>query len=431
MAQILPRLFRIISGFFSLLFKGLFSKILVKIYYNYFRLRKKGLSGKNIGGLVINQCLYLFIFILIGFLFFSNLTSQNKTSALETRISKTVMASLVPAEFGSLPDEELIEETATPGNILTAGQEKYLDSSCTLDKQSGLITEENTETEEFISFSNEGDSVFKPRSTTSGNAGDVVPQRTEISYYTVQNGDTISTIARRFGLTVNTVLWANNLTAFSLIRPGDSLTILPYSGIIYTVKTGDNLSKIANKYGIDGDKIASCNDLSAGLKAGQKIILPGAKKITEATAVAKTSNNYTGLSAIRDLIKAPAAKTSGNKMSWPTVGYRITQYFSWRHNGVDIGNKIGTAIYAADSGVVEIAQGGWNGGYGNTIVINHGGGKKTRYGHLSKLFVKVGDEVGKGENIGAMGSTGRSTGPHLHFEVLINGTRYNPLNYVK
>jgi murein DD-endopeptidase MepM/ murein hydrolase activator NlpD len=98
---------------------------------------------------------------------------------------------------------------------------------------------------------------------------------------------------------------------------------------------------------------------------------------------------------------------------------------------VDIGNKVGTPIYAADDGVVIISKGGWNGGYGNTIVIDHGGGKKTRYGHASKLFVKVGDRVEKGENIAAMGSTGRSTGPHLHFEVLVNGGRTNPLNYIR
>jgi murein DD-endopeptidase MepM/ murein hydrolase activator NlpD len=118
-------------------------------------------------------------------------------------------------------------------------------------------------------------------------------------------------------------------------------------------------------------------------------------------------------------------------MIWPTPGRRITQYYSWSHQGLDIGDKIGTPLYAADDGVVIIAQGGWNGGYGNTILLDHGGGKRTRYGHASKLFVKVGDEVKKGETIAAMGSTGRSTGPHLHFEVLVNGTRYNPLNYIK
>ena len=116
-------------------------------------------------------------------------------------------------------------------------------------------------------------------------------------------------------------------------------------------------------------------------------------------------------------------------MNWPTVGHYITQYFSWRHYGVDIANKVGTPIYASDTGVVEYA--GWGKGYGNQIVIDHGGGKKTRCGHLSKFYCKVGDEVDKGEAIGAMGSTGWSTGSHLHFEVIINGRKVNPLNYVK
>ena len=97
--------------------------------------------------------------------------------------------------------------------------------------------------------------------------------------------------------------------------------------------------------------------------------------------------------------------------------------------GIDIANKVGTPIYAADSGRVEIAATGWNGGYGTTIVINHGK-LKTRYGHLSRLYVKAGENVVKGQVIGEMGSTGRSTGPHLHFEVLSGNVRYNPLNYV-
>jgi murein DD-endopeptidase MepM/ murein hydrolase activator NlpD len=111
------------------------------------------------------------------------------------------------------------------------------------------------------------------------------------------------------------------------------------------------------------------------------------------------------------------------------VGVRITQYFSWSHHAVDIANHVGTPIYAADAGVVETE--GWGRGYGNQIVIDHGGGKKTRYGHLSKFYVSKGQEVEKGETIAAMGSTGNSTGPHLHFEVMINGTKYNPLNYVR
>lgn len=378
-----------------------------------------------------NQLVYLFILTLtVGFVSF-NIVNPDKPGALENQIPKTIMAQLIPTEFESAPNEQLIEETQTPSNVSPAAPEKYSNSSCVLDKATSILIEEETEQSDLLSFNDVGDTVFKPRiiGLTAGNTETTLAQRTTIIYYTVQNGDTVSTIARRFGLTVNTILWANNLTAYSLIRPGDSLTILPYSGVLYTVKSGDTVSKIASRYGVDGDKISSCNDVAAGLKVGQKIVIPGAKKITTQTSVAQTSNS--GLSIIKDLIKAPAVRTSGSKMIWPTAGYRITQYFSWRHTGVDIANRIGTPIYAADDGVVEIARGGYNGGYGNTIVINHGGGVKTRYGHASKLFVKVGDEVEKGENIAAMGSTGRSTGPHLHFEVLINGARYNPLNYIR
>ena len=435
LGRLLVKIFRINAGFFRLLFGGFFYNILVKIYYGIFRLKKNELTGKATRELVNNRLVYFFIFLLTAGFTIANLINIDKPGSMEMAISKTIMANLVPSEFGVMPDEELIEETATPKSILTAGKEKYLDTSCTLDKSSGLIPDEETDQNNFLTFNDNNDLIFKPLITgTTQQTPDNAPtqQRTKIIYYTVQNGDTVSSIAHQFGLTVNTILWANNLTTYGLIRPGDTLTILPYSGILYTVKTGDTVSKIATKYGIDVDKVLSCNDLAAGLKVGQKIVVPGARKIIEQTAVAvRSNNNYTGLSVIQDLIKAPTVKVSGSNMIWPTAGHRITQYFSWRHTGVDIANKIGTPIYAADDGVVEIARGGYNGGYGNTIVINHGGGKKTRYGHASKLFVKVGDEVSRGENIAAMGSTGHSTGPHLHFEVLVNGIRYNPLNYVR
>ncbi|MFZ4632006.1 MAG: peptidoglycan DD-metalloendopeptidase family protein [Patescibacteria group bacterium] len=346
------------------------------------------------------------------------------------------MSNLVATEFSSVPDEELIEETATPNRAITAGMDKYVDSSCTLEKQVPSDSSEDILPIDSLYFSEGNDLVFKPQingngSSSSGDTGEATARK-EIIYYTVQNGDTISTISRRFGLTVNTILWANNLSAFSVIRIGDRLAILPYSGVLYTVKKGDTLARISQTYGIELEKILSCNSLGNSLSVGEKIIIPGAKKISDVVAVRKTSNtNYTGISIIKDLIKSPVAKVTGNKMAWPAGGYRISQYFSWRHPGIDIANKIGTPIYAADDGVVIISQGGYNGGYGNTIVIDHGGGKKTRYGHASKLFVKVGERVEKGENIAAMGSTGRSTGSHLHFEVIISGAKYNPLSYVK
>ncbi|MDA3803065.1 MAG: LysM peptidoglycan-binding domain-containing M23 family metallopeptidase [Patescibacteria group bacterium] len=210
--------------------------------------------------------------------------------------------------------------------------------------------------------------------------------------------------------------------------------------MLYTVESGDSMSRISNLYDIEISEITEKNDLNnnEGLKIGQKLILPGASKITYSssntssntttnTNTSNTSNTNTNTSN-----KVPAATAvDSTSMVWPTEGHRITQYFNWSHNGLDIANKIGTPIYAADAGTVEIAATGWNGGYGNTFLINHGNGKKTRYGHLTSLYVKSGDTVTKGENIGAMGSTGRSTGPHIHFEVVINGTRYNPLNYIK
>ncbi len=431
------KLFRLNAGFFRFLFGNLIFKLLAKIYYGVFRLKKSDLTSRASQELLRNQLAYLFIVLLsLGFIL-KNLISPDQPGDREAKISQTIMANLVPAEFGALPDEQLIEETFNLNNSLIPDKEKYLDDSCTLDKQNNLVSsngEQTSEEEDLLTFNDTGDLIFKPIITeTTEEAGEnpVLSQRTAIIYYLVQNGDTISSIASRFGLTINTILWANDLNSLGRIRAGDKLTILPYSGILYTVKSGDTLSKIAKRYGVDTNKILACNNLGASLKIGEKIVVPGAKKISEAITTSGRSNSYTGLSAIRDLIKTPAAKTSGGKMTWPTVGYRITQYFSWRHNGVDIANKVGTPIYAADSGVVEIARGGYNGGYGNTVVINHGGGKKTRYGHASKLFVRVGQEVEKGENIAAMGSTGRSTGSHLHFEILINGARYNPLNYTR
>ncbi len=382
-----------------------------------------------------NRLVYFFIFLLTIAIITFNIISQQKPSDAQSKISKTVMADLIPSDLGYNFDEELIEEGRSLNSLLAAGKEKYLADSCTLEKSLNTIDENDANQNNQLVFNEDGDLIFKPLATTAkkNDEGATAQQRTTIINYTVQNGDTVSTIARKFSLTINTILWANNLNSYGLIRPGDNLIILPYSGILYTVKSGDTVSKIANKYGVEADKILSCNNLEAGLKIGQKIIVPGAKKIIEQTRVtsSRTGSSYTGISAIRDLIKSPTVKAGGGKMAWPTQGYRITQYFSWRHNGVDIGNKVGTPIYAADDGIVEIARGGYNGGYGNTIVINHGGGRKTRYGHMTKLFVKVGDEVEKGENIAAMGSTGRSTGSHLHFEVLVNGVRYNPLNYIR
>ncbi len=367
---------------------------------------------------------------------------QNKNqakAATENRISKTIMASLVENQFSSLSfeSEELVKDSYVPSNQSVEQEKYYPDSMATIEKQAGLLNNEIEKESTDPILVNEEALAVKPKSInlqTNENDENFSTQRQEIVNYTVQKGDTISSIAQHFGVTINTVLWANDLASYSLIRPGDILTILPYSGILHTVKSGDTISKIASVYDVDEEKILSSNDLGAVLRIGEKVMVPGGNKISKPKITVSQPIVNTGISIIRDLVTPSAPKVDNaaavdSKMAWPTEGRRITQYYSWRHTGLDIANKTGTPLYAAEDGTVEFA--GWSSGYGYNVVINHGNSKKTRYAHASQLFVKAGDSVSRGENIAAMGSTGWSTGPHIHFEVIINGKKYNPLNYIK
>lgn len=250
--------------------------------------------------------------------------------------------------------------------------------------------------------------------------------RDSIVTYTVQQNDTISGIAYRFTLFARTILWANNLNSASLIRPGDSLVIPQVDGVIHTVKRGDTLQGIAARYRSTVDKITALNNIPQGvrLEPGALLTVPDGRPPSiglpaQTRVAARTAPRSAAI----------GARASGGGLLWPTTGRAITQYFSWRHGGLDIDGTLSSPIYAVENGTVEIAQGGWNGGYGNVIVISHSKSTKTRYGHLSRLYVRSGEQVQRGQIIGKMGSTGRSTGSHLHFEVLINGVRKNPLSY--
>jgi len=139
---------------------------------------------------------------------------------------------------------------------------------------------------------------------------------------------------------------------------------------------------------------------------------------------------YTQLSNIAAPPPSVAAP-AGSGYLWPAGVRYISQYFGWRHTGLDIAGKIGTGLYASRAGTVTRSQCGWNGGYGCYIIIDHGNGITTLYGHASRLYVSVGEYVSQGQTFAAMGSTGRSTGSHLHFEVRVNGARQNPLRYIR
>ena len=264
--------------------------------------------------------------------------------------------------------------------------------------------------------------------TTTG-----VSNRTQITYHTVQTGETIGAIAEKYNISVVTILWSNNLSLRSYIRPGDELKILPVSGLIHKVVKGDTLSKIANLYDTNLEKIIEYNKLKADgsdIAIGEELIIPGGVKPTPVITYTAPVQKYTQLSNVAappPSVNAPA----GSGWLWPTSVRRITQYYGWRHTGLDIGGPVGTPLYASKSGKVIMSQCGWNGGYGCYIIIDHGGGYQTLYGHASQLYVNYGDQVVQGQTIAAMGSTGRSTGPHVHFEVRVNGARLNPLQYIR
>lgn len=438
-AKTIPAL---IKPFFWLI-KLIFHRPFIWLYYLIFRVKKYDLGQQSTKELIKNKSLHLAALTLIFLAILLNISDKKQASAAIGKTPKSVMAEIVANEFSDIGqnNDELIQETAQTINQETLSSEKYLGKNTGVVSIKGLNTEPIVETENQPTIDYDDNMLLKPQqvaieqldnTSSPSNDGNTNNKRSEIITYKVQSGDTISTIARRFSLNVNTVLWANNLSSFSIIRIGDELTILPSNGFLYKVKSGDTIGKLAQIYDASAEEIVAVNNLnSAGtISIGKELIIPGTKIVTS-VAKSPTTNSYSALEVIKDIVVANKPVVSSNKMLWPTEGSRISQYFSWQHNGLDIANKVGTPIYAADDGVVEIAQNGYNGGYGNTILLNHGGGKKTRYGHASKLLVKKGETVEKGQVIALMGSTGRSTGSHLHFEVVINGARYNPLNYIK
>ena len=247
-----------------------------------------------------------------------------------------------------------------------------------------------------------------------------------ISTYIVREGDTLSEIADMFGVSGNTILWANDIGKDDL-RPGMSLIILPVSGVRYTVGSGDTLESIARKYKSDAAEIASYNGLSSvdELVKGSTVIIPGgelaqapaAKSKTVAKAVSKPATRSGGsMGSVKSTGNTSDASVSGS-FADPLPTGRLSQgIHGW--NGVDIAAPQGSPLYAAAAGTVIVSRsGGWNGGYGNYVVIEHAGGVQTLYAHMSAASVSVGETVSRGQNIGTVGNTGQSTGYHLHFEV--------------
>ncbi|MEA3341677.1 MAG: LysM peptidoglycan-binding domain-containing M23 family metallopeptidase, partial [Chloroflexota bacterium] len=247
--------------------------------------------------------------------------------------------------------------------------------------------------------------------------------RLGIITYTIQAGDTVQAIANNFRLDPTTVMWANPAVedAPDLLRIGQEITILPIDGVYHEVAADDTLESIAEKYEVEPEAIVACkyNLLESAdqpIEDGAYLIVPGGEK----PYIPKVVTSYAG--------SVPEGARGTGLFQWPVLG-RITQVYWYGHRAIDIGAPAGSAVMATDGGFVSFS--GWTDvGYGYLIVIDHANGFATYYAHLSNMYISEGQAVERGQVVGAVGSTGWSTGPHLHFEVRYYGAQQNPRAYL-
>lgn len=279
--------------------------------------------------------------------------------------------------------------------------------------------------------------------------------------YQVQPGDNLTRIALRFGVSSETILWANSLSDPNSLFVGQSLRVLPISGVVHQVRAGETLSSIAAGYGASATGIVEYNVLADPnqLTVGMTLLIPGGRPATPlpsptsvpsptATTLPSPTPQPTATPTrvpptptppppipspmppppTPTPVATPAPPAAGSgQLAWPVAG-TITQHFNERtHHGLDIDAPEGTPVRAAADGTVVNLHPGQS-GYGWFLVIDHGNGLKTLYAHLGGFNVKAGDTVRRGQQIGVVGMTGLTTGPHLHFEVTVNGRLVNPLS---
>lgn len=248
--------------------------------------------------------------------------------------------------------------------------------------------------------------------------------RDRVIDYIVESGDTVSSLAAKFSVSADTIRWANNLDKKDSLKPGQTIKILPVSGIVHKVGPGDTIYSIAKKYSAEPQAIVDfpfntfANDETFELAVGQVLIVPDGvpPKAAPPTLARRLTPD------------AGTVVASGNFV-WPTSG-NITQNFVWYHKGLDIANRSAPDVLAADAGTVISANCN-AGGYGCHVILDHGNGYKTLYAHFSQIYVNEKQRVARGNPIGKMGSTGRSTGIHLHFEVYRAGVVINPLEMLR
>ena len=250
--------------------------------------------------------------------------------------------------------------------------------------------------------------------------------RSEVRDYKVKQGDTLASIAEQFDISIDSLKWENNLKG-NTIKPNQTLRILPVSGVAHKVKSGESIYSIAKRYGVDAQAILNFpfnefQDLDTfALSVGQTLIVPGGTPPQEKPTIVK------GKAPQR--VNIIAGQPGSGRFIWPTTG-SITQYPIYYHMALDIASRSAPPIVASDTGTVSFS-GCVGYGYGCHVIIDHGNGFQTLYGHMSRIDVNAGQNVSQGQQIGILGNTGKSTGPHCHFEIRKGGVLLNPLSYLQ
>ena len=259
---------------------------------------------------------------------------------------------------------------------------------------------------------------------------------TLLKTYTVTSGDTLTGVASKFGISMMTLYWANQLTSKDALHVGQVLKIPPVNGLVITVTASDTLDTLAATYKVGATDIYNFNRLTdPTIVVGQVLIIPGAAGaaipvVPKVTTTTRTTSGSSGCTSC-----GVGGSYTGGRFTWPVIGGNnyISQYFHYGHSAIDIAAAYGSSVVAAAAGVVTFA--GWkNNGGGYQVWISHGSNLYTTYNHMSAVLVHAGQSVGRGQQVGRIGMTGNATGPHLHFEVWIGpiwngGYKVNPLRY--
>ncbi len=364
------------------------------------------------------------LFLLLGLF---SVPFQAKANFLSDFFSSSVLAD-DSGGSSSDPMNQDVDKNSQNMSLLQANVSAALISQNKTDKDNKDNSSSNTDslnTDASVNISSNNALIPATNHISIANGLDDSDPSSDISVYVIRKGDSLTQIADMFDVSTNTILWANDMKKGDKLVEGNVLLILPVSGVKHTILKGQTLKGIAKKYNVDVSDIAGFNGIAedAQLAVGDELIIPDGVMMGDEGGSKPAPKNST---ADRDYYIKHPVKDLGGYFINPVPGYKYRSQGIHGKNAVDLAAPKGTPILAAASGIVTFARMGYNGGYGNLVIISHPNGTETLYAHQSKIATHAGERVSQGEIIGYVGSTGHSTGPHLHYEV--HGARNNGID---